>query len=106
MLSLQRVVRTIPTKSTMSYASHLSLEELYYKIIPFDNSLNFDVYHDGLNHICKCGNKSSEANGFFYSNTGKFEKFKCTKCGHETRSKNNLLSKEKKATLLTDSVKA
>ena len=31
--------------------------------------------------------------------------YKCDKCGHETRSKNNLLSKDKKKSLRTDVTK-
>jgi DNA polymerase elongation subunit (family B) len=77
----------------------LSLEELYYKLIPYDNSLNFNVYHDSEEHICNCGSTDSEENGFFFSNTGKFQKYKCTACGHETRSKENLLTKEKRDSL-------
>lgn len=74
----------------------LSLEELYYKLIPFDKSINFDVYHSEEGHVCLCGSSESEDNGFFYTNTGKFARYKCSDCGHETRSKSNLLSVNKR----------
>ena len=83
----------------------LSLEELYYKLIPFENGINFNVYHDGPDHICKCGSNSISENGFFFSNTGKFQRYKCDKCGHETRDKVNLLTKEKKQSLKTETPK-
>lgn len=83
----------------------LSLEELYFKLIPFENGINFDVYHSGTGHVCHCGSSLSIPNGFYFSNTGKFQKHKCVACGHETREKTNLLSKVKKASLRTDTPK-
>lgn len=77
----------------------LSLEELYYKLIPWDSSINFDVYHDAFHNVCKCGSTESKRNGFAYTNNGKYQRFKCVKCGSETRSKKNLLLKEKRETL-------
>lgn len=77
----------------------LSLEELYTKLIPWDSSVNFNLYHDKEVHICKCGNKELIKNGYFYTQVSKFQRYKCKQCGAETRDKINLLSKEKKASL-------
>jgi hypothetical protein len=77
----------------------LSLEELYRKLIPWDNSLNFNLYHDGLEHICKCGSKDFTKNGFYYAQTSKFQKYRCKKCGAPHRDKVNLFTKEKRASL-------
>lgn len=77
----------------------LALEEVYYKLIPWDNSLNFNLYHDTLELVCSCGSKKFARNGYSYTNAGKFHRYKCKKCGAETRSKLNLLSKEKRASL-------
>lgn len=78
----------------------LSLEELYHKLIVWDNNrINFNVYHDGLENVCKCGSKDFSKNGFAYTNTSKFQKYKCKSCGSESRDRMNLLSKEKKASL-------
>jgi hypothetical protein len=77
----------------------LSLEELYKKMIPWDNSFNFNVYHDDDKHICKCGSEKFIRNGFYYTASGKFQRYKCKQCGHETRDKNNLFSKEKRKSL-------
>jgi len=77
----------------------LSLEELYYKLIPWDNSINFNVYSNSVETICTCGNKKFKENGFAYTNSGKFQKYTCTNCGSELRSKINLLSKDKRKNL-------
>jgi len=83
----------------------LSLEELYHKLIPYDNGINFNVYHDGDNHVCKCGSKLSEKNGFFFTNSAKFQKYRCVECGHETRDTVNQLTIEKRRSLLKDTPK-
>lgn len=77
----------------------LSLEELYLKLIPWDNSINFNLYHDEDKHVCKCGSDKFNKNGFYYTSSGKYQKYKCKACGHETRDKVNLFSKEKRKSL-------
>lgn len=62
----------------------LALEELYTKIIPWDNSVNFNVYTD--HPICTCGSKDFKLNGFMYSSTGRFQRYSCKQCGSEFRS--------------------
>ena len=83
----------------------LSLEELYKKLIPWDNSINFNVYHDEEKHVCKCGSETFSKNGFYYTSAGKYQKYKCKKCGHETRDKINLFSKEKRKSLRMETPK-
>lgn len=83
----------------------LALEELYHKLIPWDNSINFNLYNDDPVNVCKCGSNKSIKNGFFYTNAGKYQKHKCKKCGHETRSKQNLFSKEKRDSLCSSTVR-
>jgi len=83
----------------------LSLEELYKKLIPWDNSLNFNVYHDEDKHVCKCGSSDSFKNGFYRTSSSKFQKYKCKKCGHETRDKINLFSKAKRKSLRMETPK-
>lgn len=73
----------------------LSLEELYHKIIPWDNSINFNLYHDEDTNVCKCGSTDFAKNGFAYTPRGKFQRYTCKKCGAEGRTSKNLLSKEK-----------
>ncbi len=64
----------------------LSLEELYKKLIPWDNSVDFSLY-EGNGFLCSCGNKKTVRNGCFYSATAKYQRHKCTKCGKELKSR-------------------
>jgi hypothetical protein len=77
----------------------LSLEELYTKLIPWDNSVNFNLYSDTTENVCKCGSKKFKRNGFFYTEKSKFQRFKCSACGSETRDTKNLFTKEKSASI-------
>ncbi len=77
----------------------LALEELYHILIPWDNSINFNLYHDETDHVCKCGSTSFAKNGFYYTSAGKYQKHKCKQCGAEIRDKQNLFSKEKRDSL-------
>jgi hypothetical protein len=77
----------------------LSLEELYTHLLPWDNSVNFNLYNNELVTKCTCGSEDFILNGFFYSATGKFQRYKCNSCGSEIRTKKNQLSKEKKDSL-------
>lgn len=77
----------------------LALEELYHRLIPWDDSVSFGVYHDAPGHVCSCGSREFERRGFHYTQSGKFQRFRCKQCGAWTRGKLNLLSKEKRASL-------
>lgn len=79
----------------------LALEELYNVLINWDSSVNFNLYHDEEENECKCGSKEFIKKGFHYTQTGKFQRYRCKnkKCGAETRGAENLFSKEKKASL-------
>lgn len=88
-------------KEMEEYNKHdvLSLEELYKKLEPWDNSINFNAYRDGDEHVCKCGSTELVKNGFYYTNAGKFQKYRCKKCGAESRDAQNLFSKDKRKSL-------
>lgn len=77
----------------------LSTEELYKTLAPWDSSVNFSLYNDNLDHVCSCGSTSFKKNGFKYTSMGKFQRFVCNSCGSESRSKENLFSKEKRKSL-------
>jgi len=77
----------------------LSLEELYYILIPWDNTIDFNVYHDEDRYICKCGSESFKKSGCYHTPAGRFQKFTCTNCGSETRSSVNKFDKYKKKSL-------
>ncbi len=73
----------------------LSLEELYGKLIPWDSSINFNLYHDSTEHVCKCGSDEFKKQGFAYTNKGKFQRYRCLECGAESRDTVNLFSEAK-----------
>lgn len=77
----------------------LSLEELYLKLQPWDNSINYNHYSDSLDIVCSCGSKSFQSKGYRYTNTGKYKRYICKECGAETKGRKDQFSKEKKATL-------
>jgi DNA polymerase elongation subunit (family B) len=83
----------------------LALEELYMKLIPWDSSVNFNLYHDDVQNTCKCGSTLFIKNGFYYTAAGKFQKHRCKGCGAEIRDRLNLFSKEKKESLTASTVR-
>lgn len=81
----------------------LSLEELYLKLQPWDNSINFNLYTDEITNVCGCGSSDLKRNGFCYSSVGKYQRFSCKKCGAEVRNRESLFSAAKKKSLKTRS---
>ena len=77
----------------------LSLEELYTKLIPWDNSINFALYTDEEVLLCSCGSSNFKRNGFCYSSIGKYQRYKCVKCGAESKSGSNEFSRDKRDSL-------
>lgn len=78
----------------------LSLEELYTKLIPWDSSINFTLYHEFEGHVCTCGSmKFVRGKRAVYTSGGKYERYICVKCGSETRGKENLFAKGKRQSL-------
>lgn len=78
----------------------LALEELYYKLIPWDSSINFNMYTETEDIVCSCGSHNFHLHeNMYYTNTGKFYRYICDECGGETRSRQNLMSKNKKSTI-------
>lgn len=73
------------------------LEEVYKKLIIWDNSINFNVYtEEGSDPVCSCGSTSFQKRGFYFSNTGKHQRYSCNSCGKPAKGKVNLFTKEKK----------
>jgi len=87
-------------KEMEQYNKHdvLALEELYHILIPWDNTINFNLYNDAADNVCKCGG-SLIKNGFYYTNVGKYQRYKCKGCGAENRDRINLFSPEKKQSI-------
>lgn len=83
----------------------LALEEVYNKMAPWGTGIDFRVFDSQKGIVCpSCLSKSYRSDGFAYTNTGKFQRYKCSSCGHRFQSKGakkNLLSKEKRERLKT-----
>lgn len=76
----------------------LSLEELLTVLAPWDNKLpNLDLYTDEV--LC---NGEWEQVGFTYTNASKFKKYRNNVTGQYKRGRVNLLSKEKRESLLNN----
>lgn len=79
-----------------------TLKGVYHKLAPWDAkhpNLAVDVLDD--EHRCPiCGGDHLEKRGFQYTNTGKFQRYVC-ECGAWSRDKTNLLTKEKRRSLLS-----
>lgn len=76
----------------------LSTEELYKTLVAWDN-VNFDAYHDELEHVCVCGSRDFKLNGYAYTAASKVQRYVCKTCGKESRSKINLLDKDKRKSI-------
>lgn len=77
-----------------------SLQELYEVLAPWSNSLpNFDVYTDDVLDM-----NDWEETGFVYTNLGKYTQYRNKVTGRYKRGRVNLLSKEKRASLLANIV--
>lgn len=76
----------------------LALEELYKKLAPWDKSVNFSIFH--LDGKCDCGSKELKKNGVYYTNIGKYQRYRCISCGAEYKDRVNLLTKEEKTKIL------
>jgi len=79
----------------------LALEELYNIMIPWDSTINFNLYSDTDDYVCKCGSEECHKRGYYYTDFGKFQRYRCVECGAETRGRINLFTDAKKASLRT-----
>lgn len=76
----------------------IALEHLYNILSSWDNKLpNFDVFVDDVLDMSEW-----EKDGFVYTNLGKFQRYRNKKTGVQRRSRVNLLSKEKRDSLLAN----
>lgn len=69
----------------------LSLEELFHKLYPWDNGIDFNVYRDAKDFSCNCGSKKFQKRGFSYTKQGKFQRYICKNCYGWSKSKTNLI---------------
>jgi len=78
----------------------LATEELYTILRPYITDININVYHNGNENVCQCGSTDFVRNGYRYTNAGKYQRYRCNDCGSEMIGKENLLSSEKRSTML------
>jgi hypothetical protein len=80
----------------------LATEELYLCLRPWYGAHhNTTVYSDGTAPACPhCGSEKVKEAGYSYLASGKFIRYQCGNCGAWSRSRKNLLPKEKRANYL------
>jgi len=79
-------------------------EELFYRIRPYVHNFNIALYNEINTMICPvCGSEELDSIGYYYTSAGKWESVRCKRCGCVSRKKENLLSREKRRSLLVNS---
>lgn len=65
----------------------LLLEKVYYKLLPWTKThANFSLYSEDSLVCPNCGGKHYHRRGFQYTNTSKFQRYKCNDCGNWFRN--------------------
>lgn len=78
----------------------LSTEETYTKIHGWIKTQNMASYIDDDKVRCVCGSEKLIRKGYVYTDTAKYQGYKCSDCGKRPKSSVNLLSNNKKRSLL------
>jgi hypothetical protein len=80
--------------------------DVYYAMRPWiDNHANLGLYLEADKHVCpKCGSVHQQRRGYTYTNTGKYQRFRCVDCGGWSRTRFNEYPKEKRQSLLVNAV--
>lgn len=78
----------------------LATEELMRRFAPWDNSISWNIYHDSFDNACFCGSFKFEEGKLLHTNAGKYATLTCKECGKSHTVKENLLSKEKRKSLM------
>lgn len=87
-----------------TYCIHdvLATEEYFQNIQGWIKTQNLAAYFDDKEIRCICGSKNIIKKGFVYTDTGKYQGYKCLDCGKRPKGKLNLLSKETRDNLLKE----
>lgn len=67
----------------------LSLEELYEKMAPWGNKINFNIYGKD-DHRCNCGSINIQKRGYDYLVGGRYQRYQCKDCGAWSKGSKNL----------------
>lgn len=91
-------------KEMKTYCIHdvLSTEEKFQHIQGWIKTQNMACYFDDAQIRCRCGSANIYKKGFVYTDTGKFQGYKCRDCGKRPKGRLNLLSREKRDSLLKE----
>lgn len=84
-----------------------TLEELYLKLRGYDRKHpNMAVFEEEGNAILcpKCGADASKPRGFYYTNVGKYQRYRCSSCGGWHRSRYTILDADAKKLLTVNAV--
>ena len=91
-------------KVMKKYCIHdvLATEELYRTIQGWIKTQNLACYFDDADLRCVCGSTHLTKRGFVYTDSGKYQGYRCEDCLKRPHGKTNLLSTEKKRNLLKE----
>lgn len=65
------------------------LEKVYLKLRPYiRNHPNMNVYENKIG-CPKCGSESVQSRGYYFTSTGKFQRFRCNDCGGWSKKRKN-----------------
>jgi len=79
-------------------------EDLFYRIRPYVRNFNVALYNEIDEFQCPvCGSTDLKSEGYYYTPAGKRETMRCQNCQCVSRKKENLLSKDKRKSLLVNS---
>lgn len=78
----------------------LTLEELFYKLIPWHDVINRSTYVSGIVKMCNsCGSSKVKKNGHIFTSRCKYQKYKCSDCGFTMRDNKNKLTPDKRKSI-------
>lgn len=78
----------------------ITLEQVYNKLAPWDNSINLSLYYDRESHVCSCGSEKVKRKGYAFTAVSKYQRYMCLKCGKQWRDSKNLFNSDKRASIL------
>lgn len=78
----------------------LATQELFWNIQPYATNLpNLSLYSNTIETKCFCRSNNFYRDGYFYTLTAKYEKYRCDRCGALSHGRKNLLTKQQKETI-------
>ncbi len=80
----------------------LVTDELYTKMFAWIKTPDVSIYKDGAAVECRCGSDKLESRGYSYTTAGKYQRYQCRACHKWLKSSVNLLSLEKRKSLMKE----